>query len=157
MWTCLLHTAFLWGSKQKTPKNGQMVTVRVKMSERVKWKISQKLLCHAHFRWPSENFVSHEKWVSRVCCRPTLWQMGQSFDPKRSHSNIKRLNPWIINICWIAPMPMIRGRHWDIGWIGWLANVPIFGRVEWEERICMKVKVLSFKLFLLFSIVVNAW
>ena len=51
--------------KQKTTKNGQMATVRVKMSERVKWKRSQKLLGQLHYRWPSKNFFSASKMGPR--------------------------------------------------------------------------------------------
>ena len=41
-------------------------------------------------------------------------------------------------------------------WIGRLADVPIFSRVEREEKIWMKVKVWLFKLFLVFLIIVSA-
>ena len=45
-----------WRRKQETPKNGQMATVWVKMSERVKRKRSRKLLVRAHYARTSKNF-----------------------------------------------------------------------------------------------------
>ena len=43
-----------------------------------------------------------------------------------------------------------------VSWVGRLADVPAFGRVEWEETTWMKVKVLSFLTVLLFGIYVSA-
>ena len=67
--------------KQKTTKNGQMAAGRVKMSERVDWKRSQKLLA-LFFVGVQVNFFSrHQRWVPGACCSHIFWKIGKRFVP----------------------------------------------------------------------------
>ena len=79
-----------WRRKQETPKNGQMATVWVKMSERVKRKRSQKLLGHAHYGRPSKNFFAHARGVSGACPVRLFEKLEKVFLAKLGHQSRKR-------------------------------------------------------------------
>ena len=80
-----------WRRKQETPKNGQMATVWVKMSERVKRKRSQKLLGHAHYGRPSKNFFCTCQRGLGGMSSPIIWQIRKSFFlAKLGHQSRKR-------------------------------------------------------------------
>ena len=68
-----------WRRKQETPKNGQMATVWVKMSERVKRKRSQKLLVRAHYARTSKNFFCTCQRGLGGMSSPIIWKIRKKF------------------------------------------------------------------------------
>ena len=79
-----------WRQKQETPKNGQMATVWVKMSKRVNWKKSQKLLCHAHYGRPSKTFFGTCQRGLEGIASPIIWKIRKSVCPKLAHQSRNR-------------------------------------------------------------------